>query len=835
MALIYELAHPLLIDDTQITFRIKDHLDADLTTTEDGLKLVNAFTYMNSADFTNDTNNVGTILTIRNFAWTLGHGYEAGGFDYSGYFQALDGLSGNSHTYNQGTLGVSEPYISTTLPAYRFLHGADIASNGASDSTFWGDVAGYSYSSPESIVWEAGNENYSVLITFNLPTSGSHWESDYVRCKHMDTLWDSNALVAGFDVTMGDAPFVEQIPTEAWINWVNINKVDFYGYEGCIGAIFSILEIDASSNPTELIKIYPTSEVPEITDSFTSQVTSLQPYVWGANPPNYIPIEEATTYNFGLSITDINIPTSVVENETVECSFKINSVDFNGQVNTTIFGISFQNNLGEEVIVNYGTIQWEGGDDTTQSYDITAGGQIQANFTYTANDVATQQTDSFYIFSQMITLDASAYGDDSDDAQSQFNQLVEEEGDIFEGGQLGTFADTPYIQVLDEGQDPDDVEIPSEFAIVKPSDIIYHLAKTELGYDKDIDPNSIDESRANHDDGWDLGFCINKEIDSKKLIQEISQSSKSFPTFSNDRLKFITIKSTYDGTEDINTIKSAEVIKYNFSRTKIEDVKTQIEVKHKYDYGLKNHIETTGEIKINEHYVVNNAYWLTGTYGDLLGGNLILNNYYGIKRTDTAIDHIDTFLTVENDYIRESGLAERFARYLLYWHMNQHNIVELTLPLKYFALEIGDLIEFDDMILGKKVYGENYSRTGVDFDMPFRCGQYILPLFMVTETSKSIKDIKIKAIQLHNMTTGELNYKGEVYPSIDESDVNPQDFPTDIPEDEEIIVYPEGDLNQDGIVNVLDAILLIQIILYGDQEGGNSNDLIDSLDDMLDE
>ena len=77
---------------------------------------------------------------------------------------------------------------------------------------------------------------------------------------------------------------------------------------------------------------------------------------------------------------------------------------------------------------------------------------------------------------------------------------------------------------------------------------------------------------------------------------------------------------------------------------------------------------------------MNNAYWLTGTYGDLIEDTFTFNNYYGIKRTDTTIDHIDTFLTVENDYIRSSELAERFSRYLLYWHMNQHNIVELTLP-----------------------------------------------------------------------------------------------------------------------------------------------------------
>jgi len=106
---------------------------------------------------------------------------------------------------------------------------------------------------------------------------------------------------------------------------------------------------------------------------------------------------------------------------------------------------------------------------------------------------------------------------------------------------------------------------------------------------------------------------------------------------------------------------------------------------------------------------------------------------------------------------------------------------------------------------------------------------------MVTETSKSIKDIKIKAIQLHHMTTGDMEWKGWTFEAIDGSNVNPQDFPTDLPEDEEVIVYPEGDMNQDGVVNILDVILLVNIAIYGSQEGGNSDDLIDSLDDMLDE
>ena len=52
---------------------------------------------------------------------------------------------------------------------------------------------------------------------------------------------------------------------------------------------------------------------------------------------------------------------------------------------------------------------------------------------------------------------------------------------------------------------------------------------------------------------------------------------------------------------------------------------------------------------------------------------------------------------------------------------------------------------------------------------------------------------------------------------------------------EEVIVYEPGDLNQDGVLNILDIIIMVGIITGGGVAGGNTNDLIDSLDDMLDE
>ena len=54
------------------------------------------------------------------------------------------------------------------------------------------------------------------------------------------------------------------------------------------------------------------------------------------------------------------------------------------------------------------------------------------------------------------------------------------------------------------------------------------------------------------------------------------------------------------------------------------------------------------------------------------------------------------------------------------------------------------------MITQKRVYGEKYVLSEKDdqgkyTDMPIRAGQYIQPLFMITEITKTIKNAKIKA------------------------------------------------------------------------------------------
>ena len=442
--------------------------------------------------------------------------------------------------------------------------------------------------------------------------------------------------------------------------------------------------------------------------------------------------------------------------------------------------------IGEDVVAQYGTLEYNGQKIFQDS--ITAGETKEYNISYTAESIDAGQTDNMSIFIKYGSVDLPSYLDDEYDATIQWDLLPLQDHYIY--------TDNISIPILDIHEEYIEEYEPSNNIITQPSDIIHHILGQELGYDKNnVDTFSKADSRASHNN-WELGFSINKEIDSKKLMQEISQSCKSIPTLNSDKLKFITINNTYDGYGQ-STISAEDVLKYQFTRTSIDDIKTQVEVKYEKDYGLDTYLSSTDELKADP-----SSYLITGIYSDYLAGSIENNNYYGIKYDELSneIDHIDTFLTFESDYIRNDFTALELAKYLLQWNLNQHNVVSLTLPLKYYGFEVGDLIEFDKMILGKKVYNESYVLDNPN-DMPIRCGQFILPLFMITETRKSISNIQIKAIQLHHMSDSILSWKGQDY-----------NLPVNI----------VGDVNNDGELNVLDIVATVQHIVGGTQLTGTS-------------
>ena len=279
------------------------------------------------------------------------------------------------------------------------------------------------------------------------------------------------------------------------------------------------------------------------------------------------------------------------------------------------------------------------------------------------------------------------------------------------------------INTFDDHPDHDGIEQYDDDLIMNPIDIIYDLVRSELGHDA-IDEDEYWEAKLAHL-GWKFGFTVNKKINSKKLIEDIAKSTKCFPKFKNDgTFGFNTIKDSYTVDGDYNTateIKESEVISYSFKKTKPEQIYKKITVSYNKDYAQDSYLKTA--------------------YSQDLGAD----PYYGIEKST------DAHLEFESDYIRHDNTpdaeqtADNLASFLSSQYKNDHLIFNLKLPLQYINLEIGDLVKFRDLFNGVKAYGIDYRRVGN------LNNQWLLPLFMVTSTTRNLDSISIECMQLHHL------------------------------------------------------------------------------------
>lgn len=138
-----------------------------------------------------------------------------------------------------------------------------------------------------------------------------------------------------------------------------------------------------------------------------------------------------------------------------------------------------------------------------------------------------------------------------------------------------------------------------------PFHILRDIYVTELGYNGEIDyqspyqdnqGNYYDEpfeSDPGHDGGsYKLDFTVDKKIKAKKLIQGISASSPLITRFDNmGKLRFNIIRPYYT-IEEGEEIKSSDVISFSYSRTSLDDVKTNITYRYKKDYSTDDYLKT---------------------------------------------------------------------------------------------------------------------------------------------------------------------------------------------------------------------------------------------------
>ena len=630
-----------------------------------------------------------------------------------------------------------------------------------------------------SMYWE--QVNYSCIIQLDIQPQGTAW-GDFIRV-------DRNGFARSADIQIGNASWAEEqyVDNIHLIETYNVDIQDIDDYNILVGFI---LQITGESGIRDIFPVERSTVDSAISEERINYDSGTIPFA----PVKF----ESNLLDFSVNILNLDKPEFVNETESRPIELQIKSQDYNGeikiylvdnqsiaQVNEDIAGdlSDWYGEITEDVIAQYGTLDFDGQKIITDS--IVAGETKDYEITYTADNVNIGQTDNMSIFIKFNAPDFSSYTLEQKDEWLFYNILPSSYFD---------YTDNIEIDILDVMEEHIEIYNPSDTLITQPVDIMHHIFGQELGFNKNnIDTPSKTESWDQHQ-GFQMAFSVNEEIESKKLIQEISQSCKSLPVLVNDNLKFITIKNTYTGDENISTIKADDVFNYSFSRTSVDDIVTKVEVKYNKDYGLDTYLDSY-IAKANKNVYYNN--------GDMSVNNR-QDNYYNIKESllTGELDHINSFLDFECPYIRDSYAASVLGDYLFYWNVNQHNIVDLKLPLNYYALEVGDLVEFDKMMLGKKIYGEKYV-VGENDDMPVRAGQYILPLFIITETKKGLDSIKIKAIQLHHMSSSPLNYKAKQYQYLDLLGISNQGLGT-------------GDLNQDGLTDILDVVIMIQTIIGGE-------------------
>jgi len=342
-----------------------------------------------------------------------------------------------------------------------------------------------------------------------------------------------------------------------------------------------------------------------------------------------------------------------------------------------------------------------------------------------------------------------------------------------------------------------------------PTSVIRHIIEEELGLQIFLDTqrfNNIDSFLSGGN--WSMAFSQTEQMEAKKLVQEIAKNSPIVPLFrSNSTLSMAIIKNDYTGEDVSATILSSDIIKSSFDRTKIENVKTMVSVKHTRDYETDSYKKTS--------YV--SAYDFYGN-GDKGYPNGYKKEYYGLDKNNAG----DSVLEFESKYTRYpvgytgeyfgTSTPEKLRDFTLAYNCNQHNIIKFRVPIKYANLEVTDIIRFDSLIENMKLYGEDYTQSFT------RNGQEIYPYFMITNITKDIKSVNIECIQMHNLNrndnvlsgaSGDFNLTG-VTDQQDYEDLNQH------------LLYPnqyisEGqlyncDMNGDKVIDSNDLAILNEVL-----------------------
>ena len=293
--------------------------------------------------------------------------------------------------------------------------------------------------------------------------------------------------------------------------------------------------------------------------------------------------------------------------------------------------------------------------------------------------------------------------------------------------------------------------VEGENLIQHPADIIADIFVNELGHNPNkIDQQSLSDTKEilNAHGQFKFSFTQKDAINSKELIEDIAKSTFIFPRIGFDgMLRFPQIKKQYEQADLDKSIliEELDIISYNYSLTKKEQLKTGIKNKFDYDYHSKNYFGDNSTKRAWHHQV-------DSFYAD---GYNISEEELEFNGFDNVDDNIGEF---ESKYFRsdidyDPGLTEpdetrgisKFNSIYLHHYKNRHLIIKCKLPLKYLNIDIGDYIRFDKIIDGVKAYGIDYTKIQEVNH------QHRYPLFLCTSIKKSIEYVEIECMQLHHL------------------------------------------------------------------------------------
>ena len=265
--------------------------------------------------------------------------------------------------------------------------------------------------------------------------------------------------------------------------------------------------------------------------------------------------------------------------------------------------------------------------------------------------------------------------------------------------------------------------------IKKSTKIIKDILDNELNFGTDIEDTDIDE-------GWIHSFTLNEQNEAKEVFEGLFKSSLIIPSFNpKGQFKLIPIHQVLNNVSYIR-IDNQDLLKYSFSLTKLDDIKNQVNVKYKKNYGSGEFDKQTGYTLTDN---LGNEYQ---TYDEVTEAiyqdpsNAYSIDYYGLTSEEAKLD-------VETEYIRDELTAKKLQKRLVSWYANQHLIAKIDLPVSYMNLEVGDYIKFNELVGGKLAFGYDYTQP------QFKNGQVTYPVFFITKINKSLDKISIEAIQVN--------------------------------------------------------------------------------------